>query len=406
MVPMKDAQTAIGMVLVEAGSHYEDKEINGLSHFLEHMCFKGTKNRSGNDIKLELDGIGAQSNAFTGTEYTGYYAKAHYKKLPKIVDLISDIYQNSTFPEKDIESEKGVIIEEINMYEDSPERIVSYVWNELLYGDQPAGRRVIGTKENIRKFQQKDFIEYHKTHYVADKTVVVVAGQFDGKEILSQIKDSFKNISTDKPVKKPKVMDVQDKVGMSVKYKKTDQTHLILGFRSFKMGDKRNPALRIAATILGQGFSSRLFSRMRDELGICYYTYAYLDTSIDVGDFTVGAGVANGRVEEAISVIIEELKHLRDFEVPLSELKKAKELHLGRKATSLETSDQFADFYGFQELLHQEILNPTQQFKKLKDVTAEDVRKAMKQIVKEEKMNLAMVGPFKDSSKFSKLLKL
>jgi len=156
-VPMKDSQSAIAMVAVEAGSHYEDKKINGLSHFLEHMCFKGTEKREGKDINIELDGLGAESNAFTGDEYTGYYAKAHHKKVNKILDIVSDLYLNPTFPEKDIKIEKGVIIEEINMYEDIPMRQIHVLWEELLYGNQPAGRSILGPKSNIKKFKIDDF---------------------------------------------------------------------------------------------------------------------------------------------------------------------------------------------------------------------------------------------------------
>jgi predicted Zn-dependent peptidase len=403
-IPMKDTQTAIGMVLVETGSHYEDKNVNGLSHFLEHMCFKGTSGRTGDDIKLELDGMGASSNAFTGEEYTGYYAKVHYKKLPKVIDIVSDIYINPTFPKKDIDIERGVIIEEINMYEDLPQRGVWEVLGELLYGDQPAGRTILGSKENIKKFQQEDFVKYHKEHYVADKTTFVVAGNFDEKKILKQVKEAFINVNDGKVIKKKKIKESQKGAQTKVKYKKTDQAHIAIGFRGFKMGDKRNFALKVAATVLGQGFSSRLFTKMRDELGMCYYTKAYSDTVTDAGLFVVNAGVGNKRAEEAVSVIMDEFKKLKDELVDEKELKKAKELILGSIATSLETSDQYADFFGFQELHHQDIVSPQEKYKNLKAVTAKDIQRVFNQIAKEDNLNLAIVGPFKDEGKFKKLL--
>ncbi len=405
-VPMKDSQSAIAMVAVEAGSHYEDKNINGLSHFLEHMCFKGTENRTGEQINYELDSLGAETNAFTGDEYTGYYAKAHSKKVGKILEIVSDMYLNPLFPEKDIDIERGVIIEEINMYEDLPMRKIYEVFEKLLYGDQPAGRSIAGPKENIKKFTRDDFVKYHQTHYVPQKTTIIVAGNINRKEILKQVKEKFSSAKEDKIVKKAKVKISQKKPEIKIENKKLDQTHLMIGFHSFKMGDKRNIALSVAKTILGSGMSSRLFKKMRDELGMCYYTRAMVSTVTDAGNFAVATGVANNRAEEAVSVIIEEFKKLRDEDISEKELKKAKEYLLGSMATSHETSDSWADFYGFQELLHQEIKTLKQIEKEIKAVTVKDIKKVLKQVLKNEKLNLAMIGPHKNISKFKKLLKV
>lgn len=405
-VPMKDVQTAVSMVLVETGSHYENKENNGLSHFLEHMCFKGTTKRTGEEMKLELDNIGASSNAFTGDEYTGYYAKVHSKKLKKAINIVSDIYLNSTFPQKDIEIEKGVIIEEINMYEDLPQRQVVDIFEELLYKDQPAGRTILGTKENLKKFKQEDFINYHKDHYISDKTVFVVAGKFDEKSTLKQIKDVFSHIPKGKVIKKVKIKEKQKSPEVKLKYKKTDQSHLILGFRGFPMSDERNWSLKLAATILGQGFSSRLFKKMRDELGICYYSHAYNDTFTDAGVFMVNAGVGVDRTKEAVQAILEEFKKLKTELVDEKELHKAKELILGRSATSLETSDEYANFYGFQELFHLDIINPKQRYEKIKNITSKDIKRVFNQIAKNSKLNLAIVGPNKDEKEFIDILKI
>lgn len=408
-VPMTDTQSAIGMVLVEAGSDYETKEINGLSHFLEHICFKGTKNRSIVDIKEELDGMGASSNAFTSNEFTGYYAKTHYKKIDKVIDLVSDMYLNPTFPEKDIDIERGVILEEINMYEDLPQVTVKWdVWNELLYPNTPAGRTILGPKENIKSMQRNDFVKYHKTHYVPQKTVVVVAGNVDQSKVVKQVKETFGEIKKGKVVKSVKTKESQKAPQIKIKHKKTDQTHLVLGFRAFDLHDKRNYALKVAATILGQGFSSRLFTRMRDELGMCYYAKAHTDTFSDRGNFHVSTGVGNKRAFEAVEVIMEEFKKLRDFEISEKELKKAKEFIAGHVATGLETSDDLADFFGFQELMHEEIIKPSEKIKKIKEVTVKDIQKVLKQIMKPEKLNLALIGPFtkKDEAKFTELLKI
>lgn len=408
-VPMKDTQSAIGMVLVEAGSDYETKEINGLSHFLEHMCFKGTEKRNIVQIKEELDGMGASSNAFTGNEFTGYYAKTHFKKIGKVIDLVSDMYLNPTFPEKDIDIERGVIIEEINMYEDLPQVTVKWdVWNELLYPETSAGRTILGPKENILKMKRDDFVNYHNTHYVPAKTVVVIAGNIDQTKVVKQVKETFGSIEKGKIVTRPKTKESQKTPQLKIKNKKTDQTHLVLGFRAFDLHDKRNPALKVAATILGQGFSSRLFTKMRDELGMCYYAKANVDTFSDRGTFNVSTGVGNKRALEAVEVVMEEFRKLRDEEILDSEIKKAKEFIAGHVATGLETSDDLADFFGFQELMHEEIIKPSEKIKKIKAVTKEDIKKVLKQIMKPERLNLALIGPFtaRDEEKFKKLLKI
>lgn len=408
-VPMKDTQSAIGMVLVEAGSDFETKEINGLSHFLEHMCFKGTEKRDIVAIKEELDGMGASSNAFTGNEYTGYYAKTHYKKIGKVIDLVSDMYLNPTFPEKDIDIERGVIIEEINMYEDLPQVTVKWdVWNKLLYPESAAGMTILGPKENIKKLQRDDFVKYHETHYVPGKTVIVIAGNIDQTKVLKQVKETFGEIKKGKILKRAKTKESQKAPQLKIKNKKTDQTHLVLGFRAFNLSDKRNYALKVAATILGKGFSSRLFTRMRDELGMCYYAKANHETYSDRGTFNVTTGVGNERALESVEVIMEEFKKLRDEEITEKELKKAKEFIAGHIATGLETSDDLADYFGFQELMHEDIVKPSEKIKKIKAVTAKDIQKVLKQIMKPEKLNLAMIGPYdkKDEAKFKKLLKI
>lgn len=405
-IPMKDSETSIAMVLVEAGSDYETKNNNGLSHFLEHMCFKGTQKRTGDDIKYELDSLGSDSNAFTGNEYTGYYAKASYTKIDKILDLVSDIYLNPTFPEKDIDIEKGVIIEEINMYEDLPQRKVWDIWMKILYGNQPAGQTIIGPKENIQKIKQIDFKKYHTEHYVPAKTVIVVAGKINEEKIIKAISDKFGIIPKGKISKKQKTTESQKTPQINIFEKKTDQTHLILGFRAFDLYDKRNKTLNVASVILGKGFSSRLFTKMRDELGMCYYTRADVDTFTDHGFFAVSAGVSNNRFEEAVSVIMEEFKKIRDIDISEKELQKAKDFAIGKLATGLETSDAWAMYYGFQELLHEKIETPSEIVEKINKITVKDVKKVLKEVFDVSKLNLAVVGPQKNSPTLKKLLKI
>lgn len=390
---MKDSETAIAMVLVEAGSEYEQKENNGLSHFLEHMCFKGTKNRTGEEIRTLLDGLGTQSNAFTGEEYTGYYAKARYKKIDRLIDLVSDLYLNPIFPEKDIDTERGVIIEEINMYEDLPKSKVWDIWNELNYGEQPAGRSILGPKENIKSFKREDFVNYHKAHYMPNKTVVVVAGNIDRAQVIKLIQEKFGNLKKGKYLKKPKATQKKDTPKIKIHNKKPDQTHFVIGYESFDLHDERNYALQVAGVILGQGFSSRLFVRMREELGICYYVSAGNYTYSDRGQFLAYAGVGNERIQEAVDAILIEFNKLRDQKVDEAELLKAKDYIMGNYATGLETSDAWAMHYGFQELMHDKIKIPKEYEKKIRAVTASDIARVMKQVINPKTLRLAVVGP-------------
>ncbi|MGB8815817.1 MAG: pitrilysin family protein [Minisyncoccia bacterium] len=406
VVPMKENPTVTVLVLVEAGSKYEQKENNGISHFLEHMCFKGTQKRlTHKEISFELDELGAHYNAFTGQEYTGYFAKADNASFEKILDVVSDIYQNSTFSEKEMEKEKGVILEEINMYKDLPQRIVEEEFSKLLYGDVPAGWSIAGLKENILKMKRSDFVDYRKKHYVAEATTVVVAGNVEEKKAFDMVKKSFSKISVSKKYGKKGVKETQKKPQVGLYFKDTDQTHIILGVRSLDMYKDNISVARLLSGILGGGMSSRLFTKMREDLGICYYVHAGQDSSTDHGVFVVSAGVDTKRIGIAIKAIIEEFARLKEELVSKEELDKVKSMLIGNLKLSLESSDSIAEFYGFQEAFKKKIGNPEDRIKEIKAVTAEEIRKLANEIFVDKKLNLSIVGKFKDKTMFEKILK-
>lgn len=405
-VPMKDNPTVTVLVLVEAGSKYETKEINGLSHFLEHMCFKGTiKRPKAIDISKELDSIGSQYNAFTAQEYTGYYAKSDAKHFKKIFDVVSDIYLNSTFPETEMEKEKGVIIEEINMYEDLPNRHVQDLMMELLYGDQPAGWNIAGEKKNITAMKRDDFVKYKKAHYLPGATTIVVAGKVTEKEVMTEVKKVFGKIENGKKSKKLKTKESQSKPEVMVKFKETDQTHFVLGMRTYDLFNKKNAVLSMLGGVLGGGMSSRLFQKLREEMGVGYYVRAYNDAYTDHGFFQISAGVDNKRVEEVIQACLLECNKLKNELVSEEELNKVKECLIGNMKLSLESSDDIANFYGGQELLKKEMKNAEEKAKELRKVTAKEIQKLAKEIFQDQKLNLALIGPFKDKAGFIKILK-
>ncbi|MDO8659367.1 MAG: pitrilysin family protein, partial [Candidatus Parcubacteria bacterium] len=324
-VPMKDNPTVTVLVLVEAGSKYEEKKVNGISHFLEHMCFKGTiKRPKAVDISRELDTLGSQYNAFTGQEYTGYYAKSDARHFKQIFDVVSDIYLNSIFPETEMQKEKGVIIEEINMYEDLPSRRVQELIMKLLYGDQPAGWDIAGSKANILNMKRDDFVEYKKKHYLPEATVIIVAGKVTERQVMDEVNKIFKDVERGHKGQKLKTKDIQSKPEVLVSFKKTDQTHFVLGVRTYDLFDKKNIVLAVLSGILGGGMSSRLFVKLREELGVCYYVRALNDVYTDHGYFQISAGVDNKRINEVVGVVLEECNKLKNYKVSDEELNKVK----------------------------------------------------------------------------------
>ncbi|MEK7148316.1 MAG: pitrilysin family protein [Patescibacteria group bacterium] len=406
-VPMADNPTVTVLVLVETGSKYETKSKNGLSHFLEHMCFKGTTNRPNtSDLAKELDTLGCEYNAFTGQEFTGYYAKGKAMDFSKLLDVVSDLYINPLLKEDEIEKEKGVIVDEINMYDDMPMQKVHEVWMNLLYGDQPAGWTITGERDVVRGMSRKDFVEYRKTHYVASATTVIVSGPVSTVNAFKEITKKFKGIAKNKKGGKKKTRDTQSKPSVAVRFKETDQTHLVLGVRSFPIYDKQSPILSVLSGVLGSGMSSRLFRKIRDEMGVGYYVSAGNRASTDSGYFAVSAGVANNRLEEVLRAILAELASLKTDLVPADELAKVKEHLVGMMYLGLESSDDLAEYYGTQEVLHREIRTPRDRERLIRAVTAEDVRRIARKIFVEKNLNLALIGPTKDSGTLKSLLKL
>ena len=408
-IPMKDNLTVTVMVLVEAGSKYENTKINGLSHFLEHMCFKGTKKRpNASDVSRELDGLGAEYNAFTSQEFTGYFAKVGKRSFKKALDIVSDLYLNPLFKNDEINKEKGVIIEEINMYEDMPQRTVHDVFMELLHGKQSAGMTILGPKENIKKFDDADFRTYRDKHYVAEATTVIVSGNIEKNEIFTQVADAFAHMPTQKKVLKQKTVDAQKSPAVKLRYKKTDQSHMVFGVRGLHLSHKEYMTAEVLTNVLGGGMSSRLFSKLRDEMGVCYYVRAFNDAYTDHGSVGVWTGVNVARTKEVVGVLIDEFKRLRDELVSAEELKKVQEYMVGTMYLQLESSDSLADHFGFQELFGLELKTPQVLAKKIRSITVRDIQRLAQKLFITQSLNLAVVGPFqeKDTADFKKLLKL
>lgn len=406
-VPMKENPAVTVLVMVEAGSKYETEEISGVSHFLEHMCFKGTRKRpKAADISRELDKIGAQYNAFTSQEFTGYYAKSSPGHIDTILDVVSDMYLNPLFETSEIEKEKGVIIEEINMYEDMPHRHVHDMFMELLYGDQPAGWNIAGTRQTVKNLKRDDFVDYRTKNYVSGATAVIVAGTFDEDEIIKKIQQKFEGIHEGEKHAKTKVIEKQSDPQILVKFKKTDQTHLVLGVRSFDVFSKYSSAIKVLSSVLGGGMSSRLFQKLRDEMGVGYYVNAANESYTDHGIFSVSTGVDNARVKEVVKAILDEFKKLKEDIVPQDELQKAKDYIIGNMLLGLESSDSQAEFCGYQEILKKEIRTPSEIAEKIQEVTSDDIKSLANTIFTSQNLNMALIGRFKNGNAFKSIFKL
>jgi len=406
-VPMKSVESMTVMIGVGAGSRYETKGTNGLSHFLEHMLFKGTKKRPTTlDISSTLDSIGAEFSGGTEKEWTIYYVKANTAYQNLAFDILADMVLNSKLEEEEIERERGVIIEELNMYEDTPIQKISEVFESLLYSPTPLSWYVGGLKENIRAIKRDDFLEYQKRLYFASNMVIVKAGKVDEKEALSLTEKYFGKLKFQEKEKfQPAIYLKQKAPRVRLRSKKTNQSHFCLGFRGYPNSHPDHYVLSVLAIILGGSMSSRMFIQVRERRGLAYYIQTSKDFYLDTGYLVTQAGVDVNKIDEAIKVILNEYWQIVEKKVDLKELNKAKEFLKGRLILALEHSDAVAEKYALQALLEKKIKDPQEIIETVDKITSEDIQRVAKDIFAPEKLNLAIIGPYNDEERFLKLLR-
>lgn len=408
-IPMKNANSVTVLILVGTGSKYEKKEVNGISHFLEHLFFKGTKKRPTTlKISETLDKIGGQYNAFTSKETTGFWAKVDKQHTEVALDWISDMFLNAKFEAAEIDREKGVVIEELNMYLDTPTSHVSELFEDLLYKDQPAGWRIVGEKENINAFTREKVVEYYKTHYSNQNTVIAIAGDINATKIAKKMEKYFGASKNETALPKLAVKEFQSAPEILLHHKKTDQTHFCLGVRAYDMFDSRRHALALLAVILGGNMSSRLFISVRERNGLGYYVHTSVDATTDTGYLVTQSGIKNDSLEKAMQLVLDEYRDLRDKKITPKELKKAKDFVRGSMSLSLDGTDTQASFYATQEVMGRELLTPEEKMRMIDKVTVSDIKKVAEDIFKNEKLNLSVIGPFEEKEKqvLLKILKL
>lgn len=406
--PLDNTKAVTVLVMVKTGSRYEDKENNGIAHFLEHMFFKGTQKRPTTlDIARELDSVGAAYNAFTGEEFTGFYVRAESSHFDLALDILTDMLYNSRFDEKEIQKEKGVILEEINMIRDLPQSYVEYLMKELLYGDEPLGRMITGLPATVTHFNRQTFTSFFADFYQPQRIIVTVAGgtaNHSSQSWTKKIKHVFEKKLAKRTPDFSKIKEKQIKPGLKVFHKTTDQAHFILGFRGFKYTDSRRPILKVLNNIMGATMSSRLFTEVREKRGLCYYVSSDIADFSDTGFWGASAGVDLKRVDEAIEVILDEFTKIKKQPVTTEELIRAKENLKGRLYLGLEESMNVSQFLAEQEMFWGKIKDPDQIVEETQKVTKEEVQKLANDLMRPEKLNLAIIGPFKDKEKLEKII--
>jgi len=406
--PLRETKAVTILVLLPVGSRYEIRNINGASHFIEHLMFKGTKRRPTSlDISKELDSVGAEYNAFTSKDHTGYYIKIAASKIELAFDLLSDMLFDSTFAVEEIKKERGVIIEEINMYQDNPLIYLGALFEKTIFGDNSLGWIISGPKEVIKKISRRQILNYKNKFYQPAKMILTVSGNFNKTKVLALAKKYFGNNHSQKEKSRYKKIKIsQNKPKIELFFKATKQVQLGLGFPSYSLNDPRIYPLYLLAVILGGNMSSRLFTIVREKYGLAYYIKADFTAYQDVGALLIQAGLDKVRINQAIGLILAELKTIRDQGVTDKELESAKEFLKGKLVLDLEDSENVADWYGKQELLLNKIYTPEEKIKKVFAVKKEQIKKIAQELIQEQKLNLVLIGPFKQKEKFRKLLKL
>lgn len=407
IAPMKETETATVFIMTGVGSRYETRAENGLAHFLEHMFFKGTEKRpNAIDISKELDGLGAEYNAYTGKDRTAYYAKVEARHWDTALDIVSDLFLNAKIAQEEIDREKGAVLQELNMYEDMPPRHINDLWERHLYGDHPLGWEIIGTKDNLHRFKRADFMKYLERGYVAENVVVGVAGKVDPKVVLAAIKKQFAKVRTGKKPTFKTTKDKQSKPEIFIQKKKTDQTHLLIGVRAYPKMHPDRYALAVLATVLGGGMSSRLWSAVRERRGLAYRVTTDVEMYPDVGYLATQSGVEHKNLEQTITVILDEYRKMANEKVSAEEMKKAKDHIKGQMALAFEGSDDIVEYLVTQETLLGKIVLPKEKAKEIDKVTADDVFRVAKDIFQNKKLNLTVIGPNADQKKLEKIVKL
>lgn len=400
LAPQKNTKAVTLLVLFKVGSRFEPAPLAGASHFIEHMMFKGTSRRPTTlDISRELDGVGAEYNAFTSKDLTGYYVKSAGEHLELGLDILSDMLLNSKFDPKEFKREKGVIVEEIRMYFDNPMFHIEDMIEESVFQGSTLGRNITGSSKSVLKMSREELLNFKNNYYNAGRTVVVAAGNITDNA-LELIKKYFEDIEEKRRTKTfEEFKQIQNKSRFKNLVKKTEQVQLAIGFPAYRYLDKKLPALNLLSVIFGGTMSSRLFTEVRERRGLAYFVRTEVQPYEDTGIFTIRAGLDPKRLEEATQVISKEIYKIKKDGVTEGELRRAKKTVEGRTALSFEDSSAVASFYGRQEVLDEKIKTLEEKLEEFRKVKVDDAGKAANEIFNRNKLSLAIISPTNHLSK-------
>ena len=404
-VPSSDAESVVVDFFVKTGSRSETEKENGISHFLEHFLFKGTKKYpSALAISSLIDSIGGEMNANTGKEHTQFYIKAASKHLPLIFEVLTDMIQNPLLDAAELEREKGVIVEEINMYKDTPMYEIENVLEQQMWPKDALGRDIAGTKQSVTKFTVQMFQDYINRHYQTSNMILGVSGKYNQKTLNTLIAKHWQKYPKKRFHGWDRATDKQTTPRLKIQYKETEQAHLALGFKGLAYGNKMGASQSVLAAVLGGGMSSRLFMEVRERRGLAYYVRSSPSPYQDTGVFTIGSGVQVAKIEEALQVILSELQKIKSAPVDAKELIKAKEYIKGKTVLALEDNQVRLDWFLDRTAFYPKIQTPEEAFKKIDAVTVADVQKVARELFQTKKMTLAIIGPYKGDTNFKKIL--
>ena len=388
-------------IWVKVGSQNETSNLNGISHFIEHMLFKGTSKRSAKDIADQMDAIGGQMNAFTTKQMTCYYTRILDDNFDKALDIMADMFLNSTFDKTEMDKEKKVIIEEINMYEDTPEELVFEIMNENVWKDSSISYPILGSIQNVQNFTQDDVKSYYANNYIPENIIITVAGNFETSSMIYKIKQYFESMTNENCLR----LTAAAKYEKSIAYKKKniEQLHLCLGFPGIKTSLEENYSIALLNTILGGGMSSRLYQKIREENGLAYSLFSYNYAYENVGLFTIYAAVNPSKAEKCIQVIMDEIKNLQSDPITNEQLSKTKEQLKATYLMSLENSSSRMNSLGKSIISYNKILTPEQIIQKIDEVGIEQLYRLIEKIFDFDSLSLAAVG--KDDYDFERIIK-
>ncbi|MBI2453077.1 insulinase family protein [Candidatus Peregrinibacteria bacterium] len=402
--PMSGVNSVTVLVLVGAGSRYENKNINGIAHFLEHMFFKGAlRYPDAKSVSSAIDSVGGDFNAFTGKEYVGYYVKVSSQNVKLACDVLSDMLIHSKFDSHEIDKERGVILEEYNMYQDTPMYQVGWDFERLLFGDQPLGWDQVGTKELIETVTHEDFVDYKSRLYTPDNTVISIVGNIQEQEVLDLVGQYFTFEDNKKVYDWLPFSLNSDEGKVYLRSKKTEQAHIVLGFHGHPETHEDHYSLNVLSVLLGGNMSSRMFLAVREAQGLAYYIQTSTDDYADTGIISTRAGVQVKRIDEAILAITEEYKKVLS-QIPEDEVRKAKDYLKGKLVLRLEDSEEYAHLLAKHELLHGIVKTPEEILQDIEKVQVADVMRTAQNLFRSSCLRLAAIGPFDDSKRFEKLL--